>query len=369
MKKIIFYLTISMILINIQALSAWSINDVKVRDKYDDNKSASITVNAVDNLPKNNYTARKYILGPNDVIDVTIYNVPSLSQSKIRVQHNGNITLPLLGEYKVAGLSVKELHDILEKKYSEYLKNPDISINVVENKPFIVYISGGVLNPGSYELNTSTNTYPYLSKPESFIERKTPILSNVLIAAGGVSYDADFENIEIKNSFDGSKYKVNLLKMLDGDNSQDIFLMSGDNVYVPKLPSPLLVNMANYKKYASSSFAPHQIPVRVYGYVNTPGLVQLESSQSLNLNSAITQAGGYLKDSAYAPKKVVLSRMDNNGKMVHKVINPTENDVLLMPNDIVYVPEKGRPLIGKTFDFMTRMIYPFYMFSNAYNTW
>ncbi len=45
------------------------------------------------------------------------------------------------------------------------------------------------------------------------------------------------------------------------------------------------------------------------------------------------------------------------------------NDTILMPNDIVYVPEKFRPLAGKTFDYMTRLLAPAATVAGTYNGW
>lgn len=318
------------------------------------------------------FTTRKYILGPNDIISISIYNVPEFDQKEVRVQPDGKIVITPLGSLNVAGLTVDELHDLLVRKYSHYLVNPEVSINLDESRPFIVYVTGAVANPGSYELNTSTNDYRYIqnTKPEISIERKTPLLSNMLVAAGGINHDADLEHIQVVNNIDGTKYTVDLLKLLEkGDSAQDIYLMAGDSVHVPQLPTPLAISSAKYKKYASATFSPRTVPVKVFGYVNNPGLIRLDPADSLNLNSAITSAGGYLSDSAYAPDKVYLSRLDSNGKLVTTVVNPMSNDLTLMPSDIVYVPEKTRPLVGKAFDYMTRIISPANGVASSYNNW
>ena len=318
------------------------------------------------------FTSRKYILGPNDIISIKSATIPELDQANVRIQPDGKVFLSPIGEVEAAGMSMDELHDTLQSKYSYYLKNPQIALGLVQTRPFIVYVSGSVLNPGSYELNTNTDNTNYVSnvKPEIQIERKTPLLSNVLVAAGGITYDADLEHIQIKNSLDGSTYEVNLIDLLDNANSnQDMYLMTGDTVYVPKLSTPLALSDVKYKKYASATFSPRKVPVKVFGYVNTPGLISLDPAQSLNINSAITSAGGYFNDSAYAPKFVYLSRLDENGHLVTRKINPMQNDVLVMPNDIVYVPEKTRPLAGKACDYLTRMFVPVNTFANTYNNW
>ncbi len=66
-------------------------------------------------------------------------------------------------------------------------------------------------------------------------------------------------------------------------------------------------------------------------------MVKLDSSASITLNTALMEAGGYLTDAAYAPTRVYISRADASGKLVTKLVNPMKNDVVVMPNDIVYV--------------------------------
>ncbi|EKE04296.1 MAG: hypothetical protein ACD_20C00087G0001 [uncultured bacterium] len=317
-------------------------------------------------------SSRKYVLGPNDVISLYVYDSEEFNQEAIRVQPDGNIIIAPLGVLKVAGLTLDELYEQLIVKYKKYLRDPQITIKLDQTKPYIVYITGAVLNPGSYEINTNTTSKQNIldAKPEIQVERKTPLLSNVIVAAGGISFDADLEHIKITNSLDKVEFEVNLLDLLEnGEANQDIYLTVGDVIHIPRLPTPLAVSEEKYKKYASSTFSPKLIPVKVFGYVNRPGLIKLDSSQSLNLSSAIISAGGYLADSAYAPGKVYVSRVDVSGKLVTTVVNPKSNDITLMPNDIVYVPEKVRPLAGKAFDYMTRVFIPANTFASTYNNW
>jgi len=72
------------------------------------------------------------------------------------------------------------------------------------------------------------------------------------------------------------------------------------------------------------------------------------------------------KDSPYMPRRVLVSRTDNNNKTTTFAVNPRQNEVLLMPNDTVYVPQRVVPTVGKLFDYTTRLFTPFYLFSNTY---
>lgn len=313
--------------------------------------------------------AREYVLGANDALSVEFLGIPELSK-ELKVQPDGKISMAYMKDFHVAGKTISEVQNLILQTYDKYLENPEVNIKVIQTRPFIVYISGAILNPGSYELNTVTNQSPYITKPESYIERKTPLLSNIIVAAGGFSHDADAEKVLVSNDLDGSSFRVDLLELIkNADSSQDIYLTAGDRIHIPKLPSRNFIDPEKYKALISSTLFQRTIPVKVVGYVNNPGLVNLNSTQSANLSSAIAKAGGYLKNAAYLPKKVLISRADNNEKFVTFAIDPRERDLALMPNDIVYVPEKIRPKIGKFFDFTARLFAPAFMFTNTFYSW
>lgn len=316
----------------------------------------------------NNMISRGYYLGPKDVVSIFVYDSPEFNQERVMIQPDGKISITPLGTINVAGMTIDELHNILVEKLKFYLNKPVISIKLVKTKAFIVYVSGAVMKAGSYEINTDT-TQEFITS-EIVLERKTPLLSNILVAAGGITYDADLENVVISNDFDNTKMKVNLLELIEkGDSKQDIYLTAGDRINVPKLPTAFAVDEEKYQKYMSSTISPDKVPVKVLGFVNNPGLIMLDTKQSLTLNSAISSAGGYYKDARYPPKKVYISRVDGHGHMVTRVVDPQVSDVVLMPKDIVYIPEKSRPMIGKFFDYASRVISPINAVAGSYNNW
>jgi len=317
--------------------------------------------------------ARKYILGPSDIISISVVDSPEYDQNNLQIQPDGNIVLGPVGLLHVAGMTVDQLHDALVPAYKRYLNDPQITVRLEHTKPFTVYVSGGVLKPGSYELVTDVTTaVPASSQvtPGIFSFRRSPLLSNVIVAAGGITMDADVEHVRISNALDNSNIEVNLLKIIsEGDSNQDIYLMPGDSIMIPKVSPQVALSEARYNRFRGSTIFQNTIPVKVYGYVNHPGLVNLDSAQSANLNSAITAAGGYLTDSAYAPHTVYINRMGASGKLETIKVNPSRVDTTLMPNDIVYVPEKLRPEIGKAFDYTARLISPFALLGAGINNW
>lgn len=320
-----------------------------------------------------NYTGRKYRLGPNDILTLSVYDSPEFSQKDVLVHPDGNITVIPFGQISVAGMTIEELQIDLTERLKHYLNDPQVTVKLEHIKPFQVYVSGGVLRPGAYEMVTDVFRNQMVSNytPGVLLERKLPLLSNVLVAAGGLRHDADLEHVKIRNKFDNSVFEVNLLELVqNGDSQQDMFMIAGDTVEVPLLPSQFAVDEKKYKAILGSSIFQKEIPVKVYGYVNKPGLFMLDAAQSANVNSAIGAAGGFLaSDASYSPSKVIVSRVDANGRMANVSIDPRREDMTLHPNDIVYVPSKAVPRVGRAFDYMARIIQPLGTVGNAINSW
>jgi polysaccharide biosynthesis/export protein len=323
----------------------------------------------------NSNTAREYILGANDTISVKIPNSPKDSFEAIKIQPDGNVILSLIGPIHLAGMSMTEAYETLNEKYKRYFRNSQVSVSLVQSKPMRVNISGAVIRPGSYEVATNVVSSPLIRNNVSSNEvdaiRWSPLLSSVVLASGGLASDANIETIEVTNEERHETFTINLMDLIDDTRPQsaqmkDIYLIQGDSIKVPHMTGLRPFNDPVYKLIARSSFSPRTFPVRVYGYVNSPGLVQLDSAQSLNLMSAITAAGGYSIREAYAPRKVYVSRPDATGKLTPYEVDPQKEDIALLPNDIVYVPQKTIPKIGMLFDFMARATQPLFFFSQSY---
>ncbi len=122
-------------------------------------------------------TETTYRLGPGDQVRINVFNEPDLS-GEYRLDGNGNLTLPLIGVAEAGGLTSEELTRSLEKKFAEYLKSPNISVAILNYRPF--YIVGEVQRPGNY---------PY-------VDGMTVI--NAIAIAGGFTYRANTRNFYIQ---------------------------------------------------------------------------------------------------------------------------------------------------------------------------
>ena len=94
--------------------------------------------------------ARAYKIGPLDLLDVSVYQVPDLTKT-VQVSDNGNINLPLAGEVPAAGKTAEELErDLTTKLGAKYLQNPQVTVLVKEFNSSRVTISGAIGKPGVY---------------------------------------------------------------------------------------------------------------------------------------------------------------------------------------------------------------------------
>ena len=89
-----------------------------------------------------------YRLGPNDALGIEVFGESDLS-TETTVSGHGTIKFPLLGELRVAGMTVKEVEeDLTERLEAGYLKNPKVTVSIVQYRNF--YVSGEVRSPGAF---------------------------------------------------------------------------------------------------------------------------------------------------------------------------------------------------------------------------
>lgn len=96
-------------------------------------------------------TSGRYQIGPNDVISITVYQEADLSVVDAKVASDGTISIPLLGNLHVAGLSSQQLNQLVTEKLADgYLRQPNVTVKVERKQ--LYYIKGEVASPGGYVL-------------------------------------------------------------------------------------------------------------------------------------------------------------------------------------------------------------------------
>ena len=160
-------------------------------------------------------SAKRYVIGPLDVLSVKVWNQPQLS-GFVNVLPDGMISMSLIGEVKAEGLSPRQLGDALKTRLSEFLNNPEVDVQVtkVNSKRYFVY--GGVLRPGEFPLVGTTTVMDALSMIGGFKDFAKP--NKITIQRGTQTFHFNYK--------DFSKGK-------NMDKNVNIELQNGDRIYVP----------------------------------------------------------------------------------------------------------------------------------------
>ena len=153
---------------------------------------------------------------PLEVVSITVVGEKDLSLD-LRVQAEGNISFPMLGDIKVAGMTTREAENILREKLGkELLVDPQVSVQIKEYLQRSVGVTGEVNKPGAI-------TIPG--------EQKWTIME-AISQAGGAKTSAATKRIEFSRH--GRTTRLNLEKLKkESDAGKQIYVEPGDYIYVP----------------------------------------------------------------------------------------------------------------------------------------
>src|SRR6516164_1783911 len=146
---------------------------------------------------------------------MSVYNVPELS-SKTRVSSSGDLYCPLVGYTHVAGLTAEEAQEAIEKRLSNYVKNPHVSIFVAEYASQGASVLGEVNKPG---------IYPVLGQQRLF---------TLISAAGGLTEKAGRSLTVTHRSDPNNPVTIPLTRNLDDTSATNVPVFPGDTVIVRK---------------------------------------------------------------------------------------------------------------------------------------
>lgn len=157
-----------------------------------------------------------YQIGAGDTLGILLWKEPGLSGS-VRVRPDGYVTLPLINEVQVVGLTPVQLRKLLEDKYKEFVTSPFVSIRVENIMSAEILLLGQVTKPGAYPLNGNETVLQLLTR------------------AGGLTPFADRNDIKVQRR-DGNRvteFVVDYDAIIAGDLKQDILLRPSDRIIVP----------------------------------------------------------------------------------------------------------------------------------------
>ncbi len=130
-----------------------------------------------------------YRLGAGDTIGVSVYDEKELSVDKVRLSDAGTISIPMLGEIKVAGLTVSELESRVALGLKKYLINPRVTVTIEQYRDF--FVNGQVYKPGNFPFQPGLTVRKAVAIAGGFKDRASQ--SHVAIIR-----EADVKHIPVK---------------------------------------------------------------------------------------------------------------------------------------------------------------------------
>lgn len=99
---------------------------------------------------------RPYLVGPFDKLSVSVFGVPDLS-SQVQTDAGGQLSIPLAGTISASGLTPNQVAaQIADRLRGRYVRDPQVTVNLVETVSQVVTVEGEVERPGSYPILTDT---------------------------------------------------------------------------------------------------------------------------------------------------------------------------------------------------------------------
>ena len=124
--------------------------------------------------PSQTVLSEDYRIGPLDKIAVTVFQVEDLS-GEYQVDLTGNIGLPLLGNVRAVDKTPDELQTLIASKLSQnYLKNPDVTVGILEATGSRLTIDGSVNKPGIYPVYGKMTLLQAIAQSEGLDEYANP---------------------------------------------------------------------------------------------------------------------------------------------------------------------------------------------------
>jgi polysaccharide export outer membrane protein len=269
-----------------------------------------------------------YVLGPDDLISVHVLDAEEINDKSIRIDGDGYVRLPLAGRIKASGLTSEQLENAIAVPLKTYIKEPQVTVSVLEFHSQRVSVLGSVRNPGIHQLEG----------------HRTVV--EVLALAGGLTDDAgstlkitrriERGRIPLPSAVDDptgqySVADISLKEIINGKNpAQNILIAPDDVISVPRA-----------------------LMVYVTGDVPKPGGYILGEDTSISILKVVSLAGG-IEHSAAPRNARILRRVagDADRKEIpvdlKTIMTGRGADVPLQAEDIVFIPtNEPKTAMGK----------------------
>lgn len=159
----------------------------------------------------------KYKLGPEDVIEISVWKEPDLTK-QITISPDGKISYPLIGDVQVAGKTVKQVREEISKRLEKFVTDAQVSVILLKTQYYKIYVVGKVNKPGEFLVGRPANVMQALAMAGGLTPFASPSKIVILRHVGSVEQTLPFDYKSVSR----------------GDFlEQNITLLPGDVVVVP----------------------------------------------------------------------------------------------------------------------------------------
>jgi len=252
---------------------------------------------------------REYKIGPKDLLEIKVQEVPELAGLSVRVSEDGSITLPLVGNLKLAEMTKDEVETLIARVLMDrkLVKNPQVSVFIKEYQSQMVSLIGAVNKAGTYQLVGRVTLLDIISQAGGFKENASDEIFVLREAEGAptATIRIDLEDLTI-----------------NGRQELNIPLQPGDVINIP---------------------VDEMVSIFVFGAVRNPGALQVKKSKKINIVQAVAQAGGLTDSGKYSG--MMIKRTLPGGKEENRIVDLKDiikgkkPNIVLQEGDVVFVKE------------------------------
>ncbi len=245
-----------------------------------------------------------YVVGAQDVLRIVVFDEPSLSNS-YRVDADGSFQFPFLGRIAASGKSLREIEQLLAKQLEAgFVRRAQITVDIETFRVRSIFVIGEVRSPAKYTMSGQMTMLEALAAAGSVTQNAGTEIMVLRAASGDGSEPLTPEAANLANV-----QRVSLADLQLGKLSENIRLMEGDTVFVPKAE----------KFYMT-------------GQIKSPGAYTYE--RNLTILQAISLAGGLTDKGSNRRMKVIRFV---NGKKIEESVSMTDQ---IQPGDTIVIAQR-----------------------------
>jgi polysaccharide biosynthesis/export protein len=271
-------------------------------------------------------SGQPYVLASGDQIVLQASNAEEISGKPFRIETDGSVDFPLIGVMHPAGLAIEQFETKLRAELAKYVRDPQVTVQVIQFRSETVTFTGAFRNPGTYALQGRHTLTEMLAVAGGLADNGSRILRIARLESSG-----PLPLATARLRADGTSYVADLdITIADKRNPADDFVLKPFDVITAFAVEPIVIG----------------------GEIARAGIVPLGDHKSLPLLQVVLLSGGTTRDAS--KKHVKIFRQDpDSGKReeievdLAKIQKGESPDFALLPRDLVIIPRADGRVVSK----------------------